>query len=115
RARVAASGEGGPIDVWVRPGGRVLGEVLLPSGEPAADVKVAISQGPGLILESARDGDACYLATRTDSAGAFVICGVPPGEGYDLTATGSGFAIAHALDLVVRAGEDCEVVVRTTV
>src|SRR5882672_7719463 len=115
RARVAASGEGGPIDVWVRPGGRVLGLVLLPGGEPASDVKVAITQGPGLIIESARDGDACYLATKTDSAGAFVIAGVPPGEGYDLTAIGSGFAITHALDLTVRAGEDTQVVVRTSV
>jgi protocatechuate 3,4-dioxygenase beta subunit len=113
RARVAASGDGGPIDVWVRPGGRVLGVVLLPSGEPASEVKVAITQGPGLIVESARNGDACYLSTKTDSAGAFVIAGLPPGEGYDLTAIGSGFAITHALDLSVRAGEDTQVVVRT--
>jgi protocatechuate 3,4-dioxygenase beta subunit len=114
RARVAASGDGGPIDVWVRPGGRVLGVVLLPSGEPAAEVKVALTQGPGLIIESAREGDACYLSTKTDAAGAFVIAGVPPGDGYDLTAIGSGFAITHALDLIVRAGEDTQVTVRTS-
>lgn len=113
RARVAASGDGGPVDVWLRAGGRVVGVVLRPDGAAAVDVQVAITQGPGLIIQAARSGDACYLETRTDENGGFVLCGVPPGDGYDLTASGSSFALSHALDLVVRAGEDTEVVLQT--
>lgn len=113
RAWVAPSGSGGPVEVFVRPGGRVLGVVLSPSGAPAVGAKVALTLGPGLAIESARSGDACYLETRTDEDGAFVIAGVPPGKGYDVTAAGAGFALSHALDLDVAAGEDTTVVVRT--
>lgn len=113
RAWVAPSGDGGPVEVFVRPGGRVLGVVLAPSGEPVVGAQVALTLGPGLAIESARSGDACYLQTRSDEQGAFVIAGVPPGKGYDLTAAGAGFALSHLLDLDVAAGEDTTVVLRT--
>lgn len=113
RAFVAASGAGGPVELFVRPGGRVLGVVLRPDGRPATGVQVALTLGPGLAIESARSGDACYLEARTDGEGSFVIAGVPPGKGYDVTASGAGFALSHALDIDVRAGEDTTVVVRT--
>lgn len=112
RAYVAESGSGGPLDVFVRDGGRVLGVVLRPDGEPARGVQVALTLGPGLAIESARSGDACYLETKTDEVGTFVIAGVPPGKGYDVTAAGGGFALSHALDIDVAAGEDTMVVVR---
>jgi 5-hydroxyisourate hydrolase-like protein (transthyretin family) len=113
RAYVAESGAGGPVELFVRGGGRVLGVVLLPGGRPAARVQVALTLGPGLAIESARSGDACYLESRTDDDGSFVIAGVPPGAGYDVTAAGAGFALSHALDLEVREGEDTTVVLQT--
>lgn len=113
RAYVAESGSGGPVELFVRGGGRVIGVVLLPSGRPAARVQVALTLGPGLAIESARSGDACYLEARTDDEGSFVIAGVPAGAGYDVTASGVGFALSHALDLEVRAGEDTTVVLQT--
>lgn len=113
RAFVAASGEGGPVELFVRGGGRVLGVVLRPDGERAVGVQVALTLGPGLAIESARSGDACYLETRTDEEGTFALVGVPAGQGYDITASGAGFALSHALDIDVVAGEDTTVVVRT--
>ncbi len=113
RAWVAPSGDGGPVEIFVRSGGRVLGLVLAPNGEPAVGARVALTLGPGLAIESARSGDACYLETRSDDQGTFVIAGVPPGKGYDVTAVGAGFALSHALDIDVAAGEDTMVVVRT--
>ena len=106
RAKVAAAGDGGPLDLFVRRGGRVIGRVLQPGGRPIAGVEVMLTLGPGNAIESLRSGDMCFGKARTDEQGGFVIAGVPPGEGYDLTAAGSGFALSHALDIRVVAGED---------
>src|SRR5207302_2029235 len=52
RARVMASGAGGPIDVFVTLGGRVLGKVLLPDGQPAKAASLALVSGPGNFFTS---------------------------------------------------------------
>lgn len=106
RAKVAAAGDGGPLDVYVRRGGRVIGRVVQPGGRPVAGAEVMLTLGPGNAIESLRSGDMCFAKARTDEQGGFVIAGVPPGEGYDLTAAGAGFALSHALDIRIVAGED---------
>jgi protocatechuate 3,4-dioxygenase beta subunit len=113
RARVAASGDGGPLDVWVRPGGRIVGVVLAPGGGAAAGVQLSLTPGAGTIIESARRGDARYVEARADERGAFILAGVPPGDGYEIAAIGAGFAIARARDIAVRAGEDTFVEIAT--
>lgn len=113
RARLLASGAGGPIDVYVNSGGRVLGRVLLPDGKPAAKAKLALVPGPNNFLANARNGDLRWLEQVSDERGLFVFGGVPPGGGYEITASGSGFALSHALDIDVKAGADTEVVVQT--
>ncbi len=113
RARVTSSGEGAPLDVWVRPGGRIVGVVLEPDGDPAPGAMVTVSPGLPVILESLRRGDLCFLETRTDEKGLFVVAGVPPGDAYDVHALGTGFALSHASDVVVHAGQDARVTLRT--
>lgn len=111
-ARVAPSGEGGPVEAWVRKGGRVIGRVERPDGTPAARAGVSLRPGPEEILDRARSGDLVLLDEVADENGAFVIHGVPEGAGWALAAYGDGFALSHARNLSVRAGADTEVTIR---
>jgi protocatechuate 3,4-dioxygenase beta subunit len=113
RARVVASGSGGPLDVFVLPGGRVTGKVLLPDGRAAVGATVTLVPGVGIFIERARTGDLTMVEQRADADGAFAFEGVPPGEGYEVTAAGDGFALTHALDVTVVAGQDTVLTVRT--
>jgi len=113
RVRVLASGAGGPIDVWVNGGGRVLGRVLLPDGSPAKGAALALVPGPNNFLSTLTTGDMRWLETKSDEQGLFAIPGVPPGEGFEITATGGQFAVSHLVDIAVVAGKDTNVVVQT--
>ena len=110
RARVLPSGAGGPIDVFVRLGGQVHGRVLHPSGEPVPGALVLFVPGPGNFIDVAREGALRLVEVRADEAGRFAIQGVPPGRGFELSATGRGIAMSHLLDVEVVAGRDTEVV-----
>ncbi len=113
RARVLASGAGGPIDVYVHAGGRVVGRVLAPDGSPARNAAVALVPGTRAFVATVTSGDLRWLETATDADGAFLVPGIPPGEGYEITVTGQGFAVSHLLNITVRAGEDTQVTVET--
>ncbi|MBL8859083.1 MAG: carboxypeptidase regulatory-like domain-containing protein [Planctomycetes bacterium] len=115
RARLVASGDGGPLDVYVNAGGRVLGRVLKPDGTPAASASLALVAGPNNFLANARTGDLRWLEQESDEKGRFVFGGVAPGAGYEITVSGKGFALSHALDIEVRAGQDTEVIVQTRI
>jgi len=106
QVRVTRSGAGGPIDVWVRPGGRLFGRVLMPDGAPARSGKVAAVQGIGSLLEAARNGELRYIEADIGPEGEFLLAGMPPGEGFEVTAMGSGFALTHVTDVVVEEGKD---------
>lgn len=113
QARVTAQDVSAGLELWVRPGGRIVGRVEHAEGRPAAGVGVALRPGLEELLERARGGDLVFLEARTDANGEFVIAGVPPAEHWSLAAFGRGFALTHAPPLAVRAGEDTEVVLRT--
>jgi hypothetical protein len=115
RARVLASGAGGPIDVFVNAGGRVVGRVLTPDGKPAIAAKLVLVPGPSNFLTTARSGDLRWLETLSAKDGTFQIGGVPPGSGFEITCSGAGFALSHALDIEVKAGQDTQVVVQTRI
>lgn len=113
-AKVLGSGAGGPVEVWVRAGGRVHGQVVGPDGSPVAGAVVALGTGAMGFLEAAAAGDVAMLRTTANGDGEFEFTGVPPGEGYDLAALGSGMSIVHVLEIVVRPGEDTFVLVEGT-
>lgn len=112
RVGVYASGEGGPIDVWVREGGVVRGEVLDAEGRAVPRAEVVLVPGPNLFLSIAREGALRLLEVEADAQGRFAFGGVAPGRGYDLTAVGRGIAISHTTDVDVVAGQETRVVVR---
>lgn len=111
-ARVLRSGDGGPVDVWMRSGGRIVGRVLTEAGGPVPGATVAMTTSSMGMLEAAADGEVAFLRTKADSDGRFEFAGVAPAEGYELAAMGRGIAVTHVLDLEVRAGEDTVVEVR---
>jgi len=113
RVRVLASGEGGPVDVWMILGGSVLGTVVDPEGAPMANVKVLLEPGVNLFLESIRQGVFRIQEVFTDDGGRFLVGGIPPGRGYELTATGPEIAVSHLNRVDVLEGERTEVVLRT--
>ncbi|HIG11269.1 MAG: carboxypeptidase-like regulatory domain-containing protein [bacterium] len=115
RVSVLASGEGGPVDVWVRGAGRVLGQVLDSKGDPLASATVMLTAGPNLFLKSAREGGLRVFETRADREGRFGFGGVAPGSGYDLTGTAPHMAISHLSNIVVELGRDTRVVLRARV
>src|SRR5689334_16919711 len=57
RARVLASGAGGPLEVYVFGGGRVLGSVFGPEGQTAPRAKIVLVPGPGNFLTTLQNGD----------------------------------------------------------
>jgi len=114
-ARVTTAAEDGPVDVYVRPGGRVAGVVLEPDGDPAAGATVTLTPGIERILEALRRGDLVFLEARSDEQGRFVFSGVPPGVPYDVHALRAGLAPARVGGLDVRAGEDTQVVLETRI
>jgi hypothetical protein len=107
--RVVASGSGGPVELWTRAGGRVLGNVELPSGGPARGALVMLSTGAMSFLGAAQTGDVALIEVRADEAGRFEFPAVPPHDDYELSTIGEGFAVTHLLGLTVTAGEDTEV------
>lgn len=112
RARVTPAGSGGPLDVHVRPGGRVIGHVIAPDGKPATAARVFLMGGPGRFLEDAASGDLRLFESDCDGQGAFAFDGVPAGGGYDLSASGDRFAVSHRLDVEVVAGQEANVEVQ---
>jgi hypothetical protein len=109
---VLASGEGGPVDCYLRAGGRVVGEVLTPEGQPLAQAKVVLMVGPERLLESARRGDWVYRETETDSKGAFALFGAPEGGDYLVTALHPSWCLTHQSGVRVAPGQDTPVELR---
>lgn len=110
-ARVLDSGEGGPVELFMRPAGAIAGRVLRPDGSPAPRARVVLEPGPGSFLASAQSGWLRLVETRADERGAFAIEGLPPADHYEVSAWSPGHAIAHALDVPVAVGLRTEVTV----
>jgi len=111
RAEVLASGAGGPVDVYVRAGGRVLGRVEHADGRPVRSATVMVAPGPAIFITAAGRGEMHVHETQTDEEGRFFFPAVAPTEGYEVSAVGRGFALTHLLGLTVVAGQDTEVLV----
>lgn len=107
--RVDEAGSGGPVEVFTRRGGRVLGTVVRPDGSPVRDATVEIFPGLTSFLTAARSGDFRMISAPTDAEGRFTLVGVPPGKAYDLVAHGPTTPVTHVFGVEVVAGQDTEV------
>ncbi|HEV8113472.1 MAG TPA: carboxypeptidase regulatory-like domain-containing protein [Planctomycetota bacterium] len=105
RALVQKSG-GGPLEVHVRAGGRVVGRVVTPDGKPASAAHVVLIGGPGRFLQDAASGDLRLFEATCEADGAFAFDGVPPGGGYDVSAAADTFAVTHLVGVDVVAGKE---------
>ncbi|MEM7307373.1 MAG: carboxypeptidase regulatory-like domain-containing protein [Planctomycetota bacterium] len=110
--RVDSDGAGGPVDVFARRGGRVLGRVERADGSAVAGARVQLYHGHTSFLAAARSGEFRLYASTTDREGRFLFPGVPEGRGYDVTASHDSMVISHAQGFTVVAGEDTEVLVK---
>lgn len=105
-AKVLASGAGGPLDVYVRSGGRIVGRVVDARGAAIVRANVVVTAGVSNFIEAARTADLCYLEGVTDARGEFQIAGVPPGSGWEVTASNASITVSHTGDVAVTAGAD---------
>lgn len=112
-ARVSPSGDGGPVDVFVREGGRVIGQVKHPDGTPVPGARVALVPGPEVFLKRILRGEFYEAEGVTDEEGQFALSGIPAGAGYDLAAIGEGFTLSYSLALTIASGEDTRADVTT--
>lgn len=104
RVLVAPSGEGGPVTLHVRLGGQLSGLVRDQAGRPVPGARVLSGQGEGVFLASLRSGDVVVRETRTDGKGRFELDGLPPGNGFRVTAVHPGHGLAFERGVEVVAG-----------
>lgn len=90
---------------YMLPAGKVAGTVYSPDGASAARAKLALVPGPGSFLTVARNGDVRFLETQTDDTGRYVFEGVMPGDGYEISVSSDAFALSHAKNIRVVAGQ----------
>ncbi len=107
--RVVASGAGGPVELWARAGGRILGRVEHQDGRPVPGAAVMLTTGAASFIGLAQTGEVALLEVRADDVGRFEFSAVPPHDDYEVSAVGEGFAVTHVLGLAARAGEDTDV------
>lgn len=85
--------------------GTVRGSVLDPSGAAIPNAKVQLS-GPGL---------PANLTTESDATGAFRFVSVPPGPGYAVSVSASGFRNSRVANVNVEIGKATTVEVKLEV
>lgn len=107
--RVTLAPGGGEVTLFVRAGGRVVGEIKRPDGRPAAGARVYVGQGEGVVIPALKTGDILLKQSVTDARGRFAVGGLPPGGGFQVSATLPDLGFAFAGGLEVRASGDTQV------
>lgn len=74
----------------------LYGTVYDPAGKPLAGVIVTLTRDPAGLSQT----------QTTDADGSYSFMGVPPGEGYRLSASANGFVLDQRAGLTLRAGEE---------
>lgn len=107
--RVTLAPGGGEATLFVRAGGRVTGTVRGPDGAPAAGARVHVGQGEGVFIPSLKSGDILLRSTTTDARGRFEVGGLPPGPGFQVSATDERLGAAFLGGVEVEAGRSTKV------
>ncbi len=100
------------LELLASPGGRIVGTVVDPDGQPAVGVRVSLRPGLNAFLSQITKRNYRWLETETDADGRYSITGVPRGTGYGITFAGSQMALDERHGIDVAVGETVRVDVR---
>jgi len=107
--RVTLAPGGGDVTLFVRAGGRIEGVIYQPDGKPAAGARVHVGQGEGVFIPALKSGDIMLKSTTADARGRFLIGGLPPGPGFQVSATDARFGVVFEHGIEVLAGAESQV------
>jgi protocatechuate 3,4-dioxygenase beta subunit len=107
--RVVVSPAGAEVELYVRSGARVTGQVLLPGGDPAVGAIVHVGHGESQFIPAVRSGDITERSTKTDGNGRFDVGGLPPSAGMQVTAVDPNVGITFAQGLDLEPGATLDV------
>ena len=100
------------IELLLAPGGRVRGKVLDSRGKPVAGSRVVLRPSATSLLAQLTSRRFRWSERKSEEDGSFDFSGVPPGEGYALSAVGGGIALAQARQVAVVRGRETVVTLR---
>lgn len=107
--RVVVAPAGSEVELFVRSGARVIGQVWLANGEPAVGARVHVGHGESQFIPAVRSGDITERRVETDARGRFEVGGLPPSAGMQVTAVAPAHGIAFAQGLELTPGATTEV------
>ena len=100
------------VELLLSPGGRVRGKVLDARGEPVAGSRIVLRPSATSLLAQLTTRRFRWSERKSDEDGNFDFSGVPPGEGYAVSAVGGGIALAQARQIAVVRGRETKVTLR---
>jgi len=100
------------IELLASPGGRIVGTVTDPDGQPAVGARVSLRPGLNAFLSQITKRNYRWLEAETDADGGYSITGVPAGTGYSITFAGQRMALDERHGIDVSVGETVRIDLR---
>jgi hypothetical protein len=107
--RVTLAASGSEVTLFVRAGGMISGVVKRTDGKPVRGARVHVGQGAGVFVPALKSGDVLLKSAVADARGRFSIGGLPPGPGFQVSATEPSLGVAFLGGLEVQAGVEMHV------
>jgi protocatechuate 3,4-dioxygenase beta subunit len=99
------------IELLASPGGRIVGRVFGPEGNPAKNTRVSVRPGLNSLLGQLTQRKYKWLEVMTDEEGRFIIPGVPTGDGYSVTIASQEMALEERHGIDINLGQTVEMTI----